>query len=91
MKLFVSPGTKKKLRNEYNITTEEVKECFLNREKGFLIDINKKYGYPIFRFIAETNRGRRLKVIFILASGIYKLKVVRPVEKREKNTYEFKI
>lgn len=63
----VSHSIRRKLKSKHNVNIEEIEECFCNREKGFLIDTREEHetNPPTNWFIAETNYGRKLKVIFI--------------------------
>lgn len=67
MQISVSKRVAEKLRYKHDVTLFEVKECFLNCSKGFLEDtrLNNKTNPPTMWFIAETDRGRCLKVVFM--------------------------
>lgn len=56
-----------KLLEKHAVTFDEIWECFLNRQGGFLEDtrVNHKTSPPTLWFIAETDIGRLLKVVFI--------------------------
>jgi len=58
-----------KLKVKHNVTAAEVLECFKNRCPGskFLIDTREthKTDPATHWFIAETNKGRSLKICFI--------------------------
>jgi hypothetical protein len=49
------------------VTREEVEQCFANRAGGLLEDAREQHKTepPTQWFIAETDRGRRLKVVFV--------------------------
>ena len=65
--LIVSPATQAKLKDKHNVTMAEVRQCFLNR-KGRLLTDNRaltKTNPPTLWFLAETNRNRYLKIVYI--------------------------
>lgn len=63
----LSPETEQKLRTKHDVTVDEVIECFINHTAHFLYDSREEHRTtpPTEWFIAETNAGRRLKVVFI--------------------------
>lgn len=71
MGLIVSPAIRQKLWTKHNVTVEEVEECFANCPGHFLRDTRGRHKTkpPTLWFIAATDRGRYLKVIFIQGSG----------------------
>lgn len=64
----VSPSVENKLHVKHGVTIQEVFECFANREGRMVLDIREEHRTdpPTRWFVAETNRGRRLKVLAIL-------------------------
>jgi len=87
--LLISATVIKKLNDKHGVTREEVEECFYNRTKGLLEDTREvnKTKPPTMWFIAETNDGRLLKVVFIeLSNRKYEVKTCY-----EPNTNEVKI
>lgn len=67
MKIQFSPAVKEKLLVKHNVVEKEVFECFVNREGNYLKDTREQHQTtpPTLWFIAETNRGRLLKICFI--------------------------
>ena len=68
MSLYLSPSVRAKLRQpDRSVTESEILECFASRERSFLIDNRPEHQTPIPTqwFVAETNFGRVLKVVFI--------------------------
>jgi uncharacterized DUF497 family protein len=63
---FISPAVRKKLAAKHNVTEDEVRQCFLNVNGVFLRDKRERHDSdpPTWWFVAETNRGRLLKVCF---------------------------
>ena len=87
--LKISKNIIGKLKSKHNVSVDEVFECFLNRTKGLLEDtrVNHKTNPPTLWFIAETDRARRLKIVFIqIVNGEYEVKTVY-----EPNDVEIKI
>lgn len=69
--LVISPAIRAKLSTKHRVEEHEVIECFLNREGGYLQDTREEHltDPPTDWFVAETNAGRLLKVMFILRDG----------------------
>lgn len=67
MKIQFSSAVKEKLLIKHSVTEKEVLECFVNRDGNYLMDIREQHRTtpPTLWFIAQTNRGRMLKVCFI--------------------------
>ena len=62
-----------KLSDKHNVSTVEVEECFYNRCGDLCVDDRDKHRTdpPTQWFVSETDKGRKLKVIFVLNdSGI---------------------
>jgi len=71
MKLSISEAVRQKLAIKHGgITEVDIVECFANREAGFLADkrADHQTNPPSQWFIAETNSGRKLKVVFMYHS-----------------------
>lgn len=68
MNILVSKRVQEKLNTKHGgITPQEIRECFANRSGNYRIDSREEHlTNPLTRwFIAETNRGRKLKICFI--------------------------
>ena len=66
--LLLTPNIRQKLANKIPpVSEQEIRECFRNRTQGFLKDTRRKNKTrpPTLWFISETNKMRRLKVVFI--------------------------
>lgn len=76
MDLHISPGVREKLETKHGVTRGEVEECFANREGGFLEDFREQHRTdpPTRWFIARTDAGRLLKVVFILRGRTFYLR-----------------
>lgn len=75
MNIIISTEVKEKLRNKHNVEVREVEQCFENKCGLFLEDDREAHRTDpaTLWFIAPTNKGRTLKVIFIFSAsgGIY--------------------
>ena len=67
MKLNISAQVREKLEKKHGVTENEIRQCFENREGGFLEDAREEHQTdpPTQWFVAETNKRRKLKVVFI--------------------------
>jgi len=75
-KIIVSTRIDGKLDEKHNVTVEEVSQCFDNKCGVNLIDDREDHRTDpaTLWFIAETNTGRILKVIFVYRDGYIYLK-----------------
>jgi len=67
MNLEITPRIRQKLTEKHGVSEEEIIQCFANREKEFLQDTREDHATdPATNwFVAETDRGRKLKVVFV--------------------------
>lgn len=86
MALKCSSAVKQKLADKHGVSLEEVQQCFANREGGLLEDTREahKTDPPTQWFIAETDYGRRLKIVFILKNGDILLKPLIVLTRKKK-------
>jgi uncharacterized DUF497 family protein len=56
-----------KLRHKHKVNVRDVEQCFENRIGGLLTDTRAEHKTvpPTCWFIAETNMGRTLKIVYI--------------------------
>lgn len=89
MALKCSSAVKQKLAEKHGVSLDEVQQCFANREGGLLEDSREdhKTDPPTQWFIAETDYGRRLKVVFILKHGDILLKTTYCPNQKEEAIY----
>ena len=73
IKFKFSDRISKKLKNKHDVTEDEVKECFHNSNGVVLEDTREEHATnpPTQWFIAETNSGRKLKVVYVEDQAIY--------------------
>lgn len=91
MRFNFSNGIVLKLLRKHSVTVTEVAECFTNRVKGFLEDTREQHKTvpPTQWFIAKTDHGRLLKVVFIaLANGTTEIKTAYEPNNKEAKIYE---
>jgi uncharacterized DUF497 family protein len=67
MEFIMNDRIRKKLKDKHGVVPNEVEQCFYNRVGCFLEDSREEHWtYPPTQwFIAETDAGRRLKVVFV--------------------------
>jgi len=67
MKLHISSRIRQKLQEKHTVTEDEIVQCFADSTNKFLEDTREdhKTDPPTRWFIAETNYGRELKVVFV--------------------------
>lgn len=65
--LVISEIVKEKITTKHNVTIAEVRQCFLNRGGRLLVDNRAltKTNPPTLWFIADTNKARTLKIVYI--------------------------
>ena len=65
--LIVTDAVKAKLKTKHKVELNEVRQCFYNKNGRLLTDNRDlhKTNPPTLWFIAETNKGRALKIAYI--------------------------
>jgi len=89
MALDVSDRVAQKLREKHGVSIQEVIECFANRCGPSLLDTREDHKTipPTKWFIAETDRGRKLKVVYIWADSRCTIKTAYPPSSVELEIY----
>lgn len=79
-----------KLKTKHDVALDEVDQCFDNKCGYNLIDDREDHQTdpPTLWFIAETNKGRLLKVIFVYKDRKYYLKSAYEPNQTEIEIYE---
>ncbi|PKO60793.1 MAG: ADP-ribosyl-(dinitrogen reductase) hydrolase [Betaproteobacteria bacterium HGW-Betaproteobacteria-18] len=74
--LIIAPDIRDKLDDKHHVKEGEVHECFMNHDGPYLEDTQEDHRTepPTEWFIATTDRGRLLKVIFVCRDGNIYLK-----------------
>jgi hypothetical protein len=65
--LLITAKILEKLKNKHEVLRVEVEQCFSNRVGKLLIDNRelRKTNPPTLWFLAKTNKGRVLKIVYI--------------------------
>jgi hypothetical protein len=91
MALRISRAVRNKLANKNPpVSQEEIEQCFVTRERGFLEDTRDRHRTlpPTQWFISDTYMGRLLKVVFIaLNDGSIAIRTAYDPNKEEKRIY----
>ena len=92
MEIIISPKTARKLKYEHKVTEAEIHECFENRSGETVIDDREQHRSipPTEWFIAATDAGRKLKIVFIplIEDKVVALRTAYPPNKLEERLYE---
>lgn len=88
--IIISDGILAKLRDKHDVSRAEVEQCFQNRCGMFLRDNREDHRTdpPSLWFIAETNKGRLLKVVCMFVDGNIHIKSVFEPNDDEIRLYE---
>ena len=92
MALIISKQIQQKLQQKHGVSRDEIEQCFASRERGFLIDTREEHKTdpPSMWFVAETDYGRKLKIVFMQhvdSKDIY-IKTAYLANAEEKRIYE---
>lgn len=93
LRLIVSQAIRDKLTDKHHVKEDEVREAFMNIDPDiddpYLEDDEEEHRTdpPSYWFIAPTNRGRLLKVIFVLRDGSLYLKSAFDANAKSKRIY----
>ena len=89
--LVISQSVRNKLRDKHNVTEDEIKECFLNKDesRGHLEDTRADHRTdPVTMwFISETHKERRLKVVWMNTEEGVVIKSAFPPNEIEERIY----
>lgn len=72
----ISRRISKKLREKHSVLSAEVFECFMNRSGPYYSDsrADNQTDPPTYWFVAETDAGRVLKVVFVRYPDFFAIK-----------------
>lgn len=90
MALIISAKVREKLaRKDPPVTEEEIRQCFATLEARTLRDTREQHASdpPTEWFIAETDFGRKLKVVFIPRGGDVVIRSAYPPNEEEVRIY----
>jgi hypothetical protein len=88
--LHITKAIEDKLARKHNVQRREVEQCFLNRAGRLLEDTRARHKTqpPTLWFLAQTNQGRWLKVVFVPAGGHIELKTAYSPNEDEIRLYK---
>lgn len=88
--LIISPRIDEKLDKKHDVEPAEIDQCFDNKCGFNLIDDreNHRTDPPSLYFVAETDKGRLLKIIFVYRDGKYYIKSAFEPTQSEIQHYE---
>ena len=71
MEVYITEAISLKLKEKHNVTEAEVLQCFRNRLGPDMLDLRAEHRTdpPTRWFISSTNRGRRLKIVYVRHSA----------------------
>lgn len=74
--LAISTEILEKLRDKHQVSLREVEQCFENKCGLYLVDDREEHRTDpaTLWFVASTNKGRLLKVVFIFLNGTVHIK-----------------
>lgn len=89
MEPFISHKVLEKLTSRHKIAASEVFECFANRTGPPLVDTREKHltNPPTQWFIAQTDMGKKLKIVYIPSSDGPIIKTAYPPNAMELHIY----
>jgi len=87
--LRIAPAILVKLKDRHGVSRSEVEQCFQNRAGRLLTDDRAltKTNPPTLWFIAPTNRGRSLKIVYIQRGASIDLKTAYEPNEVEASIY----
>lgn len=87
--LIVTDAIKGKLKTKHKVDLHEVRQCFHNKCGRLLTDNRAlhKTNPPTLWFIADTNKGRALKIVYIQIGMEIHLKTAYEPNEEEKQIY----
>jgi len=89
MEPYFSDSVLLKLTKKHNVSVGEVIECFANRRGPSLTDtrVDHRTDPPTRWFIAETDMGRKLKVVYMVVDNSFEVKTAYPPNQVELDIY----
>lgn len=90
--LRISTAVLEKLAKKHQVERREVEQCFDNKCGLFLMDDREDHASdpPTLWFIAPTNKGRSLKVIFVYRDGYMDLRSAFEADEAAQRIYDRK-
>lgn len=90
--LRISQGVLEKLGTKHKVDRREIEQCFDNKCGLFLMDDREDHQSdpPTLWFVAPTNKGRLLKIIFIYRDGHMDLRSAYDADAAAQRLYDRK-
>ena len=85
----ISDDVERKIREKHGVAFDEIIECFINRTGRYLRDTREQHRTtpPTEWFIAETDEGRRLKIVFMQYPDAIVIKTAYEPDPEEERIY----
>lgn len=85
----ISDQVEQKLRKKHGVGFDEVVEAFVNHTGHYLQDSREQHRTepPTEWFISETDKGRRLKIVFIFRDDTFVIKTAYEPSLKEERIY----
>ena len=89
LRLVITDGVMEKLTEKHKVSRTEVVQCFANKIGRLLEDTREenRTDPPTRWFIAETDAGRELKVVYVRENDVVFLKSAFEPNEEEKRIY----
>ena len=87
--LKISVDVERKLLEKHHVVRAEVEQCFFNRAGRLLTDSREEHKTtpPTLWFLAQTNKGRMLKIVYIQIEGFIHLRSAFEPNEAEERIY----
>jgi hypothetical protein len=89
LRLVITDRVQEKLDNKHNVTRSEIVQCFANKLGKALEDPREenRTDPPTRWFLAETDSGRILKVVYVREKDVVFIKTAYPPSEEEQRIY----
>jgi hypothetical protein len=90
MGLVISPRVRDKLALKHRVSEEDIEQCFANLNGRFLLDTREEHRSdpPTRWFVAETDFGRVLKIVFVPTGNGIEIKTAYEANSVERKIYD---
>jgi uncharacterized DUF497 family protein len=89
LRLVITDRVQEKLTEKHNVTRSEIAQCFANKLGRSLEDDREDHRTdpPTRWFLAETDSGRLLKVVYVQEKDVVFIKTTYPPNEEEVRIY----
>lgn len=90
LSILISPSILQKLQTKHDVSEREVHQCFDNKCGMYVEEIRTEHKTDpsTLWFLADTNKGRTLKICFIYKDGNIHLKTAFEPDEVDRRLYE---